>query len=175
MTIESIFESVRTLESKNIYELYEIFGIEIYYTPLLITHDRDSMIICDGTHKGVFIRPNPDPKYIQFLLWHEFGHYILHWKPNMRMNYYLSTRWRETEQQANIFAVINILQYADSRSADPVRIAISNGVPYQIAIDSVNRIRYYLDSLDSKGNKNGAVKPPLDPDWTPVPNHNEVE
>ena len=147
MKIESVFESVRKLGSRDIYELYEMLGIEIYYTPLMITHDRDSMIICDGIHKGVFIRPNPDPKYIQFLLWHELGHYMLHRKPNMQMNYYLSTRWRETEQQANIFAVINILRCNGNTGDNPVQVAINNGVPYLIALESVYRIRAYMDSL----------------------------
>jgi hypothetical protein len=83
----------------------------------------------------IFLKPTTNTQYIRFLLWHEFGHYILHRKPNMRMNYYLSTRWMETEQQANIFAVLGVLHNVDLAGKDPVQVAVADGVPQPIAED----------------------------------------
>lgn len=133
--IELIYETIGRLESSNIYVLLETFGIDIHYTPQMIPHKRDSMIICCGNRKGIFIKPNPNPKYIEFLLWHEFGHYILHYKPYLKMNYKLSTFRDLYEQQANIFAVFGLLHSVDLTDRKPVDAAVSLGVPAIIAAD----------------------------------------
>ncbi len=130
-----IHHSLSQLPSDNIYELLNIYHIEIQYEPLLITHKRESMILSYRGQTIIFLKPTTNTQYIQFLLWHEFGHYILHRKPNMRMNYYQSTRWMETEQQANIFAVLGVLRNTDLVGKDPVQVAVADGIPQPIVED----------------------------------------
>ena len=139
-TIESIYERVRNLKSSSIYELYEMLEIEIYYTPLLITHNRDSMILCTGTRKGVYIKPNSDQKYIEYLLWHELAHYILHYKPDLKMNYKLSSFREDTERQANLFAVFGMMQHIDLRDRDPIEVAVEIGIPRVVAADVIRTL-----------------------------------
>lgn len=133
--IEYIYESFKKLKSGSIYEILDTLEIEINYNPLLIPHRRDSMIICDGSHTAIFLRPITDTNYREFLLWHELGHYVLHYNPRMKMNYALSTYKDRYEQEANLFAVFGILAHADLSDRHGIDAAISGGVPAVVASD----------------------------------------
>ena len=136
--IRTINNAVQNLPGRNIYELLDHFGIEVQYEPLLITHNRESMILTSSSGRAfIFLRPTTDTKYAEFLLWHELAHYVLHYKPNMKMNYYLSTRRDEVERQANIFAVLCLLRHEDLTDRSAVDAAVEHGVPRLIAADVI--------------------------------------
>ncbi len=135
MKIEYVYESVKTLNSKNIYELLDLLQIEVRYTPLLIPHRRESMIICDGINTMIFLKPVADTNYREFLLWHELGHYILHYNPRLKMNYALSTYKDRFEQEANLFAVFGILSNINLSDQRGIDAAIQHGVPTLVASD----------------------------------------
>lgn len=146
--VRIINNAVQDLPGSSIYELLDYYDIEVQYEPLLITHRRESMIITSGLGKAfIFLRPTTDSKYAEFLLWHELAHYILHYSPNMKMNYYLSTRREDAEQQANIFAVLGILRHEDLAGRKPLEVAVEHGVPRLIAADVIRILaenRYVL-------------------------------
>ena len=147
--VSTVYRSIKALPSLNIYELLNQFNIEVHYEPLLITYGRDSMILSsDAGHTVIFLRPTANKQYAEFLLWHELAHYVLHYKPNMRMNYYLSTRWMEVEMQANLFATIALMLNENISSRDPVEIAIKKGIPYQIALYSIRRIMLWANTVN---------------------------
>ena len=135
MKIESIYEAVKKLKSNNIYELLDMFEIEINYNPLLIPHRRDSIIICEGSRCAVFMKPIADTNYREFLLWHELGHYILHYHPTLKMNYRLTTYRELLEQEANLFAVFGVLVGEDLTDTHGIDAAIRHGVPPLVAAD----------------------------------------
>lgn len=146
-SVATIYRSVRSLPSGNIYEVLDTYNIEVHYEPLLIQHGRQSMILSVNGRTVIFLRPSVDQRLVEFLLWHELAHYILHYHPNMRMNYILSTRRTETEMQANMFAVFGLLQDEDLSDRLPVEAAISKGVPAVIAADVIRTLaenRYRL-------------------------------
>ena len=135
MNIEYIFQTVKHLESFSIYDLIENQKINIHYTPMMIPHERDSMIICHNGRIGIFVKPLTDQAYIEFLLWHEYAHYMLHYHPALKMNYMLSTYKDEAELEANMFAVFGLLirENLDGRRA--IEAAIEYGVPVMIAAE----------------------------------------
>lgn len=135
MNIEYIFQTVKHLESFSIYDLIENQKINIHYTPMMIPHERDSMIICHDGRIGIFVKPLTDQAYIEFLLWHEYAHYMLHYHPALKMNYKLSARKDETEQEANMFAVFGLLIREDLGNRRMVEAAIGHGVPPVIAAE----------------------------------------
>lgn len=147
--VSTVYKSIKALPSHNIYELLSHYDIEVHYEPLLIAYGRESMILSSETgHTVIFLRPTADKQYAEFLLWHELAHYVLHYRPNMRMNYFLSTRWMEVETQANLFATIALLLNENISSRDPVEIAIRKGIPYQIALDSIRRIMAWVSRVN---------------------------
>ena len=135
MNIEYIFQTVKHLESFSIYDLIENQKINIHYTPMMIPHERDSMIICHSGRIGIFVKPLTDQAYIEFLLWHEYAHYMLHYHPALKMNYMLSTYKDEAELEANMFAVFGLLirENLDGRRA--IEAAIEHGVPVMVAAE----------------------------------------
>ena len=135
MNIEYIFQTVKNLESFSIYALIENKEIQIIYEPMMIPEERDSMIICHNGIIGIFVRPLTDRAYIEFLLWHEFAHYMLHYHPALKMNYTLSAWKEETEQEANLFAVFGLLIRENLEGRRLVEAAIEHGVPPRIASD----------------------------------------
>lgn len=135
MKIEYVYEAFQNLQSTNIYELLDLLKIEITYTPLLIAYKRDSMIICDGTRQMIFLRPMVDAGYREFLLWHEVGHYILHYHPHLKMNYRVSTYRELLEQEANLFAVFGLLVNEDLTDRRGIDAAVQKGVPPLVASD----------------------------------------
>lgn len=146
--VSTIYRSIKALPSQNIYELLSHYNIEVHYEPLLIPYGRESMILSSDTgHTVIFLRPISDKNYAEFLLWHELAHYVLHYKPNMKMNYFLSTRWMEVEMQANLFATIGLLLNENMSGSDPVQIAISKGIPSPIAEDTVRRILAWVNRM----------------------------
>lgn len=135
MKIEYVYEAFQKLQSTNIYELLDLLKIEITYTPLLIAYKRDSMIICDGLRQMIFLKPMVDAYYREFLLWHEVGHYILHYHPQLKMNYRVSTYRELLEQEANLFAVFGVLVNEDLTDRRGIDAAIQRGVPPLVAAD----------------------------------------
>ena len=93
------------------------------------------MIICHNGSIGIFVKPLTNQAYIEFLLWHEFAHYILHYHPSLRMNYMLSTWKEEAEQEANLFATFGLLIRENIEGRRMVEVAVAHGVPPMIASD----------------------------------------
>ena len=138
--ISTIYRSIADLESQNIYELLYNRDIEIHYEPIMLTQKRHSMILNWNGRTAIFIAPVADVRFAEFLLWHEFWHYILHYSPGMKMNYYLSTRNVAIEYQANVFATIGIMRHVNLYGVDPVQSATSRGIPLEIARDVMKTI-----------------------------------
>lgn len=72
MKLKDIYMFVSNLDSHNIYDLLDQQNLQIIYYPMNCT----SLIIPE--EKTIFIQPNLEENFKQFILWHEFGHYKLH-------------------------------------------------------------------------------------------------
>lgn len=134
MEVNKIRELVSKLPSKNIYELLYYNDIQIIESESLINKKCDSTIVSNNNITGIFIKPDLPEEYKQFLLWHEYGHYCLHYEPDMHFNFYLSRFNWKSEHEANMFAVLALLQNEDLEDKNIIDLAVRNGVPNQIAI-----------------------------------------
>ena len=66
-------------------------------------------MIVDG-NGYIFVRPNLDERYENFLIAHELGHYILHYDKNINFNFLKRIYKTRLEKEANEFA-IRLLTY----------------------------------------------------------------
>lgn len=117
-----------------IYELLYNEDIEVIEDQRLLKRKCDSAILASDGSVGIFIKPDLPEEYRQFLLWHEYGHYKLHYDENMHFNFYLSRFAWKTEREANTFAALNLLKGEDIYDQNVIALLISKGVPEQIAI-----------------------------------------
>lgn len=72
MKLKDIHMFVSNFDSYNIYDLLYQHNFSIIDYPM----SCPSLIIPEK--KTIFIQPNLEDNFKQFILWHEFGHYILH-------------------------------------------------------------------------------------------------
>lgn len=93
----------------------------------------ESQIVID--HSGnatIFIRPDLDYLYIQFLLAHELGHYVLHYDTDISFNYYCRIYKTKTEREANDFACELLLSDVNSANGCLDFINKEKGIPDKI-------------------------------------------
>lgn len=82
------------------------------------------------------MKPNLPEEYRQFLLWHKYGHYKLHYYENMHFNFYLLRFHWKTERETNIFATMNLVKNEELDEQNIIELLIRKGMPEQIAFES---------------------------------------
>ena len=139
MKFAEILQLVKNLESDDIYELLNNRGVVIEHRPELFTCSKsDARIITSvlgNTCIFLRLRSGENPQYENYILWHELGHYILHYHPTLKMNYRLTTYRELLEQEANLFAVFGVLVGEDLTDTHGIDAAIRHGVPPLVAAD----------------------------------------
>ena len=91
------------------------------------------MIISDNNNTAIFMTPELLEEYRQFLLWHEYGHYKLHYDPNMRSSFYLSRFKWKSEHEANVFAALALLKDEFiSEDTNVINLMVHKGIPKRI-------------------------------------------
>lgn len=100
---EIINQEISIYHTDNIRELLEYHNIEVFYTDNTLTENDSRMIIFQG--KGnITTKSNLDPRYENFLLAHELGHYLLHYDKNINFQFLLNSYKGKLEREANEFA-----------------------------------------------------------------------
>ncbi|NLC96874.1 MAG: ImmA/IrrE family metallo-endopeptidase [Erysipelotrichaceae bacterium] len=137
-----IKELIDALPSNNIYELLYLNDIDIIESNKLINKKLESQIVIVNKEAGIYIKPNLDEMYKQFLLRHEFAHYLLHYEEDKHYNFYLSRFKNKSELEANLFSVISLLKDLDIyEDTNVLELLINNGVPEQIAIQTFEALK----------------------------------
>lgn len=136
MDTAGIYSVVRSIEETNIYKLLEESNIYIDESnDILKKRKCDSLIIDIYGTVILCIRPGLEENYANFLLWHEYGHYLLHYEKGMEYNFHLSRRSYHTEKDANLFAALNLLKPEELEDQNIIDIMRIKGVPEKIALN----------------------------------------
>ena len=108
-----IYNTVKTLETHDIYKLYANRGIKIVHNPELFTYSSaDARIISDvfgNTTVFLRMRPGEAPWFEEFVLWHEFGHFETGGPAFKPQAFNSETIRKEEELSQNIFAFFGLL------------------------------------------------------------------
>ncbi len=146
--IHEVLDQFRNLESRNINELLLNRDIKIYYCPFVFTNDqsRDAVILTFEDQTAIFLRllPDENPLYEQFLLWHEFGHYVVDGKSEHTRSFDYYTHNKADEVPANVFAVLGLLDPENPTGEDIYTAARRTGIPSEILVNVL--FRFGLDS-----------------------------
>lgn len=83
----------------------------------------------------IFVKPDLDENYQKFVLYHEIGHYLIHYNPCMEYHF-LAERYRNrTEAEANYFGCYCLLVDEDIQDICVPSLLMNKGVPEKIAYD----------------------------------------
>ena len=95
---------VNNYNTTNVKEICDYLDIEIAYTEFKAKTLESRLMIVDG-NGYIFVRPNLDERYENFLIAHELGHYILHYDKNINFNILNRIYKTRLEKEANEFAI----------------------------------------------------------------------
>lgn len=95
---------VNNYNTTNVKEICDYLDIEIAYTEFKAKTLESRLMIIDG-NGYIFVRPNLDERYENFLIAHELGHYILHYDKNINFNFLKRIYKTRLEKEANEFAI----------------------------------------------------------------------
>ena len=117
-----IYNTVKTLETHDIYKLYANRGIKIVHNPELFTYSSaDARIISDvfgNTTVFLRMRPGEAPWFEEFVLWHEFGHFETGGPAFKPQAFNSETIRKEEELSQNIFAFFGLLYSPRGHQSD---------------------------------------------------------
>ncbi|MEA4875405.1 ImmA/IrrE family metallo-endopeptidase [Anaerorhabdus sp.] len=129
MKIEEIKKVVQTINSSNIYELLKENNLNVVYSDILNNRKLDATLF----ENIILIKSNLTPEYEQFILYHELGHFLLHFQSEERYSFYLSKYKNRIENEANIFSFLCLTRDMDLTNTNIIELSVQLGIPSKIA------------------------------------------
>lgn len=123
---------VNNYNTTNVKEICDYLDIEIAYTEFKAKTLESRLMIIDG-NGYIFVRPNLDERYENFLIAHELGHYILHYDKNINFNFLKRIYKTRLEKEANSFACKLLMSDIDIKQEENIDfIAMEKGIPLKV-------------------------------------------
>ena len=123
---------VNNYNTTNIKEICDYLDIEIAYTEFKAKTLESRLMIVDG-NGYIFVRPNLDERYENFLIAHELGQYILHYDKNINFNFLKRIYKTRLEKEANEFAIRLLTYGINLNDYDNLEfLAKEKGIPLKI-------------------------------------------
>lgn len=123
-------------ECINLYNKYgsikcvvDCLGIEVVEKDFKQKTLESTIMINDEGIATIFVRPNTNEYYLDFLLAHELGHYVLHYDTNISFNFYYRVYKTRIEREANEFACDLLLSNINDYNE---YIANEKGIPEKV-------------------------------------------
>ena len=136
---------VNNYNTTNVKEICDYLDIEIAYTEFKAKTLESRLMIIDG-NGYIFVRPNLDERYENFLIAHELGHYILHYDKNINFNFLKRIYKTRLEKEANSFACKLLMSDINIKEQENIDfIAMEKGIPLKVWHSVMNLvITYYV-------------------------------
>lgn len=143
MNLEGIQIKIREIPSLNCMDILDAYSINLIYDSQMNKYKMDSMLRTLHHHTIIFMKTNLEENYEKFLLFHEIGHYILHYVEDMKYSFYLSRYKNRLEREANAFACLCLLSDEEYEEVNIIELLKNKGVPQQIAIQFYETISQF--------------------------------
>ena len=135
MNIENqLNDLLNEFKTSNVKEIADHLDISIQYQDFKAKTLDSRLMIVDS--KGyIFVRSNLDCAYENFLIAHEFGHYVLHFDKDISFNFLRRVYKTRLEREANEFAC-RLLMYEELHNIKDVEniefIVKEKGIPLKV-------------------------------------------
>ncbi len=129
MKIEEIKNVVQSINCSNIYELLKENNLNVVYSDILNNRKLDATLF----ENIILIKSNLTPEYEQFILFHELGHFLLHFQSDERYSFYLSKYKNRIENEANVFSFLCLTRDIDLTNTNIIELSQQLGIPSKIA------------------------------------------
>lgn len=115
-------------------DLLSNYNITLFYDHQMNKTKMDSMLKILNNHSVIFMKTNLDAVYEIFLIYHEIGHFLLHYEHDMKYSFFLSRYKNRLEVEANTFACFCLLENEDCTDVNIIDLLINKGVPKKLAL-----------------------------------------
>lgn len=127
-------------------ETLAYFDIDVIYKELKGKTVESRLVIDFDGKATIFIQPDLDNRYEQFLKAHELGHYLLHYQCDISFNYLTRVYKTKIEKEANLFACKLLLNDINIKSVDDINfIIMEKGIPLKIWYSVADEFLYSLE------------------------------
>lgn len=141
MDLSVIQEKVKEATKYCVFDFLNNYNIKLVYDSQMDKTKMDSMLKILNNQSIIFMKTNLDETYKTFLIYHELGHYLLHYEKDMKYSFYLSRYKNRLELEANTFACLCLLENESCIDINIIELLNNKGVPNKLALQFYNYIQ----------------------------------
>lgn len=128
-----VHEVIEYYNQNGLNETLDYFDIDIIHKELRGKTVESRLVIDFYGKATIFIQPDLDENYEQFLKAHELGHYLLHYQCDISFNYLTRVYKTKIEKEANEFAIRLLTYGINLNDYDNLEfLAKEKGIPLKI-------------------------------------------
>ena len=128
-----VHEVIEYYNQNGLNETLDYFDIDIIHKELRGKTVESRLVIDFYGKATIFIQPDLDENYEQFLKAHELGHYLLHYQCDISFNYLTRVYKTKIEKEANEFAIRLLTSGINLNDYDNLEfLAKEKGIPLKI-------------------------------------------
>ena len=128
-----VHEVIEYYNQNGLDETLDYFDIDIIHKELRGKTVESRLVIDFYGKATIFIQPDLDENYEQFLKAHELGHYLLHYQCDISFNYLTRVYKTKIEKEANEFAIRLLTYGINLNDYDNLEfLAKEKGIPLKI-------------------------------------------
>lgn len=132
----NVKELISKYNTNDVHQLIDMLGINIYHKNFKNRKTESCLIKNYDDQFSIFLRPNLDYRYEEFLLAHELGHYILHYDEDVSFYFLKGIYENRLEREANKFACYLLLSDLNSKVVESIDnfdfVVKEKGIPIEI-------------------------------------------
>jgi len=131
----NIFTKVQEFKSYNsVKEILDILNIEIITKEIKSKTIQSQLIITEDGYASVFVSSSiEDENYINFLLAHELGHYVLHYDTDVSFSFISRIYKTRLEKEANLFACELLMSNENIKQQENIEFIVKEkGIPLKV-------------------------------------------
>jgi len=131
----NIFTKVQEFKSYNsVKEILDILNIEIITKEIKSKTIQSQLIITEVGYASVFVSSSiEDENYINFLLAHELGHYVLHYDTDVSFSFISRIYKTRLEKEANLFACELLMSNENIKQQENIEFIVKEkGIPLKV-------------------------------------------
>lgn len=136
-----VHEVIEYYNQNGLDETLDYFDIDIIHKELRGKTVESRLVIDFYGKATIFIQPDLDENYEQFLKAHELGHYLLHYQCDISFNYLTRVYKTKIEKEANSFAcklLMSDINIKEQKNIDFT--AMEKGIPLKVWHSVMNLI-----------------------------------
>jgi len=128
-----VHDVIKYYNKNGLNETLDYFDIDIIHKELRGKTVESRLVIDFYGKATIFIQPDLDENYEQFLKAHELGHYLLHYQCDISFNYLTRVYKTKIEKEANEFAIRLLTYDINLKDYDNLEfLAKEKGIPLKI-------------------------------------------